>query len=309
MPRTSTDAAALARLPWRGPGAGRPELALPPDPMPLLGARGRLRKRWRYVGVFAEQFLLCAARVQVGPAGQTFWAVVDRQTGEMLERTRTRAPFGRGQVWSELPNGQPWPIGSEQAGAVTRLEAGAVRATLRIGEGRWAESICPAYGEREGGYVWTRKRVASVECDVRLPGGRRFQTEARGIEDESAGYHPRHTVWSWSAGVGTAGDGRPVGWNLVSGVNDPPAGSERAIWIGDELLEPGPVRFDDDLGGIELADGSRLEFEAEAERRAAQNLGPIRYSYRQPFGSFSGSLAGIELASGAGVMEFHDALW
>ncbi|TFG71207.1 MAG: DUF2804 family protein [Solirubrobacterales bacterium] len=296
----------LEQLPWRGPGPGRPELPLPPGPMPVLGAGRRLRKRWRYVAAFADEFLICAARVQVGPVGQTFWAVVDREKGEMLERTRIRPPFGRGQVWSEFEGGRPWPIGSDEAGAITRLEAGDVKAKLRIGEGRWAESICP---NGEGGYVWTRKRVAKIDCDVRLPGGRRFQVEARGIEDESAGYHPRHTVWSWSAGVGTSADGRAVGWNLVSGVNDPERNSERAIWLDGELLEPDPVDFDDELTGIDFADGSRLEFEAEAERQAAQNLGLVRYSYRQPFGSFSGSLAGIQLESGAGVMEFHDAVW
>ena len=31
-------------------------------------------KRWRYVGVFCEELMACAALVQVGPARQTFWA-------------------------------------------------------------------------------------------------------------------------------------------------------------------------------------------------------------------------------------------
>ena len=30
------------------------------------------------------------------------------------------------------------------------------------------------------------------------------RVEASGVTDETCGYHPRHTVWSWSAGVGTA---------------------------------------------------------------------------------------------------------
>ena len=82
--------------------------------------------------------------------------------------------------------------------------------------------------------------------DVRL-GERRIRCTARGVEDESAGYHPRHTVWSWSAGVGTLTDGREVGWNLVEGVNDPPERSERAIWVDGEPFEPGPSTF----GGLE----------------------------------------------------------
>jgi hypothetical protein len=299
---------ALADLPWRGPGEGRPELPLPPDgAMPLLGPGRRLRKRWRYVGVFCEEFMLCAARVAVGPARQTFWAVHQRGGGEpMLERTRQLLPRGRGEVWSTDGAGRPWRLGSPGAGAVTRVESGGVAATLRISEGPWAESVCP---NGEGGWVWTRKRVAPVVCELRLPDGRKIEREAWGIEDESAGYHPRRTVWSWSAGVGESADGRPVGWNLVSGVNDPFERSERAIWLAGETSEPAPVRFDG-LDGVEFAAGERLAFVAEAERRDRRNLGFVRYSYRQPFGTFSGTLpGGVELASGFGVMELHDALW
>jgi hypothetical protein len=41
---------AIGGIPWRGPGPGRPDLPLPPGPMPLW-RDGALRKRWRYVGV------------------------------------------------------------------------------------------------------------------------------------------------------------------------------------------------------------------------------------------------------------------
>jgi hypothetical protein len=283
-------------------------LPLPPDgAMPLLGPRRRLRKRWRYVGVFGERFMLCAARVAVGPARQTFWAIHERGgAAALLERTRPLLPGMRGEVWSETGAGAGWRIGSGEEGAVTRIAAPGVEVELRIGSGPWAEAVCP---NGEGGWVWTRKRVAPVSCRLRLPGGREIEREAWGIEDESAGYHPRRTVWSWSAGVGRATDGRRVGWNLVSGVNDPPERSERAIWIGGETSEPAPVRFRG-LDGVEFADGAALSFTAEAERRERRNLGLVRYRYRQPFGSFAGTLpGGIGLASGFGVMEHHDALW
>lgn len=297
-------------LPWRGPGPGRPALPLPPASPPLLGPGRRLRKRWRYVGVFCDRFMLCAARAEVGPARQTFWAVLDREDGAMLECTRKPRPGARGEVWSERGGGEPWVIGSGEGGVVTRIESsrGSVRAELRVGEGHWAETVCPS-GEA-GGWVWTRKRVAPVRCRVELPGRRLIETDAHGIEDESAGYHPRHTVWRWSAGVGVAADGRPVGWNLVSGVNDPPERSERAIWAGEEVHEPGPVTFADDLGGLSFADGSRLTFAAEAERRSRENLAVVRFDYRQPFGTFAGTLeGGLELAEAWGVMEHHDAVW
>ena len=301
--------ARLDALPWRGPGPGRPDgLALPPKRMPLR-FKGVNRKRWRYLGAFSDEVMVCAARVGVGPAAQTFWAVWDREDKQLTERTVVRLPGARGEVWSEDGEGGAVDNAPDE-GSVVRIEsshpdAGPVRGFLRTGGGKWAECVCP---NGEDGYVWTRKRVVEVEVDVRIA-ERRIRCKARGVEDESAGYHPRHTVWSWSAGIGTLSDGREVGWNLVEGVNDPPTNSERAIWVDGEPFEPGPSRFDG-LESITFDDGSGIECRAEAERSRTEKRGPISYSYRQPFGTFSGSLpGGLELERGLGVMESHDAHW
>jgi hypothetical protein len=302
---------AMSSLPWRGPGPGRPALPLPPDEMPLRRG-GRWRKRWRYVGAYCDELLLCAARVQVGKLGQTFWAIWDREGRQMWEHTRLRLPGARGEAWTENPDGEEGIVHyAPDEGSVVRIEArrakaGELRAFLRFGGGRWVESVCPS---GEGEYAWTRKRAdVPVECDVRV-GDRRWRVKARGVEDESAGYHPHHTVWSWSAGVGLATDGRSVGWNLVSGINDPPERSERAIWVDGEPFEPGPVSFEN-LEAIAFDDDSRLRFRGECERRRQENRLLVRYVYRQPFGSFSGTLpGGLELEQGLGVMEHHDAHW
>lgn len=300
--------AALAALPWRSPAGPRPELPLPPSGMPIRFA-GAWRKRWRYVSAFGDELMLCAASVQIGPGAQTFWAILDRESGEIHERTRMRPPIARGEVWNEDDDGRPLEIGQEERGAVTRIASGEVKAKVVNRGGEWQEVVCPADDDGTTRYVWTRKRVTDVDVDVTLPGGKRVKTSMRGVEDESAGYHPRHTEWSWSAGVGTAADGRAVGWNLVAGVNDPEAASERAIWVdGEPIREPGPVRFDG-LESIRFVGGDTLTFSAEAERSMEENKLIVRYSYRQPFGTFAGSLDGIELASGIGVMEHHDAVW
>jgi hypothetical protein len=296
------------QLPWRGPGPGRPqELPLPPQKLPVRRG-GRLRKQWRYTAAFADELMVCAARVRVGPLGQTFWAVCDRETGQMWERTRMRLPGARGEVWTEVEEREGVRDHAPDAGATVRIDAEGegVRAFMRFDGGTWVESVCPT---PEGQYVWTRKRVGvPVSCDVRI-GDRRWRVDARGVEDESEGYHPHHTTWSWSAAIGRATDGRAIGWNLVSGVNDPPERSERAVWLDGDPFEPAPVRFEE-LDAIEFDDGARLVFSPEFERRRAERLPLVRYSYRQPFGSFSGSLpGGIEIDRALGVMEFHDATW
>jgi hypothetical protein len=272
---------------------------------------GVWRKRWRYAAVLAEEAFVCAGRVQVGPMGQSFWLVCERADGRMTERTRLRPPGARGEVWTEALDRDGLRDHAPDSGALVRIEgqhpeAGPVRAFLRFHGGSWAESVCPA---EPGNYVWTRKRAAErVAADVRI-GERRLRFEGRGIEDESEGYHPHHTVWSWSAGVGRTRDGQAVGWNLVQGVNDPPVRSERAIWVGTAISEPEPVEFEA-LSAIRFADGARLEFSAECERRRSESKLGVAYEYVQPMGSFSGTLpGGLELAEGLGVMEHHDAHW
>jgi hypothetical protein len=253
---------------------------------------GRWRKRWTYVAAFADELMVCAARIEVGPFGQTFWGILDRRSGELLDRTRTRLPGTRGEVQGDA--------------RVIVIRAADAAGTLRFGSGKAIEVTC-ATGE--GGEVWTRKRAGvPVACDLRA-GSRQWQVGAMGVTDETVGYHPHHTVWSWSAGVGATASGDRVGWNLVEGINDPPSGSERAIWISGEPAEPGPVAFDG-LEGIRFEDGSSLAFTAEAERHNQESRLGISSAYRQPFGTFTGTLpGGVTLASGLGVMEHHDATW
>jgi uncharacterized protein DUF2804 len=279
-------------LPWRGPAPGRPAVPIPPDPMPLMRG-GRPRKRWRYVGVYCDRVMLAAARVQIGPFRQTFWSLLDRDTGEARDRTRMVG----GDVRFE--------------GETLHLEGGDVRAQITLGGGGEAiESVCPS---GESGYGWTRKRSGvevSGSIEVRDGGGwRGWKVDGpRGMDDQSAGYHRRHTQWLWSAGVGMSRDGRELAWNLVTGINDPARGSERAIWVDGRPSEPEPVRFDG-LDAVDLAGGERMTFTGEAERSRDDNMLLIKSSYTHRFGTFAGSLGGIELASGLGVMERHEALW
>lgn len=276
-----------AAIPWRGPGSGRPDLPLPPGPMPLR-QHGQLRKRWRYVGVFAEELMLCAASAQIGPLGQSFWAVWDRDGRRADERTILR------------PGSREVTL----AGPRLEIDSPDLRASLLLGEANPIETICPS----DAAWAWTRKRAGvPVSGTVEVP-GRRWQLEALAVDDESAGYHARRTDWHWSAGVGRASDGRALAWNLVEGINDPPRGSERAVWVEGDPHEPDPVRFDD-VEAIDFAGGSRLAFSAESERAHDENFLLIRSRYSHRFGRFAGTLDGIELESGLGVMERHSALW
>ncbi|HEY8304456.1 MAG TPA: DUF2804 family protein [Solirubrobacteraceae bacterium] len=252
---------------------------------------GRPLKRWRYVGVFGEEWMVCAATVRVGPARQTFWAVFERASAIMTERTRTIPRRGA----LDLTPGR------------LRVRDDAVLLDLVLDEGDGIQATC-AHGREQ---VWTRKQ-AGVRAHGTLVLGASppIPIDALAVIDDTAGYHARVTEWWWAAGVGFGPDGVPLAFNLVQGVNDPPSGSERAVWVAGVPHEAPPVRFSGDLLTISSADGSQLRFAPEAERSRRDNLLVVRSDYRAPFGSFSGTLpGGIPLARALGVVEHHRARW
>jgi hypothetical protein len=267
-------------LPYRGTfGHPRPPaldgLPLPPAPMPSHH-RGRPLKAWRYVGAYGPEIMLCLGIVRVGPLRQSFWAVWDRTTETLRERTVT----GRREV--ELAPGR------------AQVRSRDVFIDLMLDETAGIETAS-LMGRS---YAWTRKQGGvPIRGRVVLEGVLR-ELDARGVIDDSAGYHQRHTSWRWCAGVGRASDGRDLAWNLVEGIHDAPVHSERTVWIDGAPREAPPTPPD------------ALHFHPEAERARTDNLLLVRSAYRQPFGSFSGELpGGVALAEGYGVTEAHDAWW
>ena len=278
----------FAGLPFRGEfGAARPTaldaLPLPPAPMPAR-LETRPLKAWRYIGVFGPELMLCAATVRIGRARQSFWAAWDREGGRLHERTW----LSKGGV--QLSYGR------------ALVSDGAARIDIVLAESDGVETVCPD----GAGYGWTRKQGGvPATGTVVLGDGRARPIAATAIIDDTAAYYRRHTRWRWCAGVGIAVDGRPVAWNLVEGVNDPPHHSERTLWVDGEPCEVPPVSIDPALDRV-----GDLRFAAEATRAHAQNLLVLRSRYRQPFGTFSGTLpGGPRLAAGYGVMEDHDVFW
>jgi hypothetical protein len=245
-------------------------------------------KAWRYVGIYGPDLMICIGAVRIGPARQAFWALWDRRASHLYERT----VLGRGGV--RLEPGR------------ARVADDRVELDIELAETDGIEAICPSGTS----YAWTRKQGGIRARGAIAIEGHLVPIDARAVIDDSAGYHERNVSWRWSAGVGAAADGRLLAWNLVSGINDPPHASERTIWIDGEATEVGPNTFDEDLGSVAFAEGGALSFQPEAERVRRENMGLVRSSYRQPFGTFAGRLpGGIELEQGFGVMERHDVRW
>ena len=297
-------AVGVARLPVRGAGVRELGLPLPrPGESPAdrrprglrLAQRGRPLKRWRYVGAFGPEAMLCAGDAWVGPLRQRWWAFAE-----------PNAPLvGKTSLWSA--GSRLDQVGAQRAWL--RVEAADVRIELDLLPDGGPQPIEVASPSGAGGWIWTRKR-AGMPARARIERGGVRELELEAVVDDSAGYHERHTIWRWSTGVGRAESGERVAWNLVAGVHDAPEASERTLWVDGEPREVGPVRFGDRLEGIELPGGGRLAFSEWSVREHHSNMLLVRNSYRQPFGTFAGALpGGLRLAEGYGVMEEHDVWW
>ena len=268
---------------------------------------GRPLKRWRWVGAFGPDLMLCAGHARIGPLPQRWWAVVERD-GDLIERTSVGSAglsLGR-EAFNELV----LPPQPDSHTTVLRIRNRTVEIDLYLDEDSSVAPVEVVSPSGRGGWTWTRK-VAGVPArgTVEL-GGRRRSVELEAVIDDSAGYHERHTAWRWTVGVGCAETGERVAWNLVAGVHDGASASERTVWVDGLATEVGRARFAADLSSVEVEGGGALDFTEWAAREHRTNLVVMRSAYRQPFGTFAGELpGGLRLAEGYGVMEEHDVRW
>jgi hypothetical protein len=256
--------------PWRTGMPDRPALPVPPERM-APWRDGRPLKRWRWIGGFAEDLIFCAATARIGPIPVSWWAVWDRQTRTLLERTV------KSRRLVELSHG-------------ARLQDGPVAFALNAIPGAAVETISP----HGSSYIWTKKAPLRITGTITML-ERQFVIDCAGLIDDSAGYHARHTNWTWSAGAGQTTDGRPVVWNLVTGLHDADIGSERTVWVDGEPHEVGPVQG--------------LDFAQETARVHQEDRWIVATDYEQPFGAFTGTLETAGEITGLGVTERHAARW
>lgn len=278
---------AVLEVPYRGDGSDRPpHIPLPPQRLPLVWG-WRLRKQWRYVSFWSAEFLICVARIQVGPVPQEFWGVWDRQGKQLWEKTR---------LYSRAVTMNP-----DKA----EVRDYNVSIDLTFTENRGFEVVTPV----GAAYTWTRKQLLPTTGTVRL-GTQTHTLNGTMLIDDNAGYHARHTRWQWSGGAGKATTGEDIGWSVIVGLNDDPDVSEQTVWVNGIPRQVGPVTFADDLSALTFAEGQTLTFTQEAVRQRNDNLILVRSAYAQPFGSFQGMLpGGLEIAEAYGVMEWHEAVW
>src|SRR5688572_20090697 len=80
----------MSRLPTRGAGVAQLGLPLPPAGRPALFQRGRMLKRWSYIGVYGPELMLCVGHARIGPLPQRWWAIAEPGR-PIVERTTVGA--------------------------------------------------------------------------------------------------------------------------------------------------------------------------------------------------------------------------
>jgi hypothetical protein len=152
--------------------------------------------------------------------------------------------------------------------------------------------------------------------------------------DFSAGFVPRHTQWRWVMVQGQLEDGRSFAINATVGFV---GASECVLWLADlstdrrataegTALRMRTLRLSSEcsllpaqsdaasVAGIALrgnAEGCEvlLKETVLVTHRDARRVGPLRTSFVQPLGTWSGTIAGVRVRWAMGASEVQDTIW
>ena len=287
MPELVTAGAGRARR-------GRPDAAAAAGAHAAAWRGGRPLKRWRYVGVFGAEVMLCAAVARDRPGCRS-------RGGRCGTASSAR--------WSSSTAAPPARASPSTGRRVRRRRPGRARRSRSATRRRASRSSRRTAAQ----YIWTRKQGGvrrARDADARRPRGSTI--DALGIVDDSAGYHARRTAWWWSAGVGAAAARarRSRGTSSTASTTrrpppSAPCGSTASRTRSGRCASPRPRRAG-------FGEGGRCASPPEADRAPARAACCVVASdYEQPFGTFSGALPGAGRAArrAAGVMERHDVRW
>ncbi len=271
-------------------GTRRRGAAPRPGPAPSTDARSgmgtRPLKRWRYVGVYTPELMLCVGDARIGGVPQRWWAVA-LPDGQLRERTT----IGRGGV-----TGGPRSRARPGAGRQIDLE-------LESASPRWRP--CPRRAAPTSG------PPSSAAVPVRGQRGGRWQRARASMPRPASWTTPPATTRATPSGGGrpawgdspTAARWAGTWW---TGIHDSPSDSERTVWVDGEPREVGPVEFARrPVGGRRPA--LHRVVGARGERATCCYCARATASRSAP--SRASCPAACELAEGYGVMEEHEAWW
>ncbi len=288
-------------------------------------------KRWEYIGIVSEDFIIGGAIVSLHFLGNVFCYIFDRRK-KSLRQYSAIAPLCRGIDFSS--NGASGRILYEKGKSRVLIEndRGSGRHRMELAfdgfdlTAELKDNGQPlVYASRVGhkGFNYTLKTAGLPAEGTLQVAGKKYvlgMPEAFGVIDFTTGSLARETFWNWASGGGRDAAGNIIGINFVQGINETGV-TENAFWIEGRVVKTDTLTFSyDDLNilapwRIRSWDGKvDLAFAPEGERHEDLDLFLIASKFHQPFGSFSGALtddAGVAhiLENFSGFTEEHFARW
>ena len=253
--------------------------------------------------------MLCAANVRIGPLGQTFWARARPRDAARSSRTPTSCfpPSGARSGPSAAAASTPGISAPAGEGIRTRIDSQGTTARLRFRRpGEWVEAVCPT---GEGAATAATSGPASAprrsSCDMDLADGRRDRRRAARDRGRVGRLSPP-----------------PHGLALVRRGRHRRRRPRRRLEPGRGRQRPGRGQRAGDLGRRRGRRASPARSTSTVSRRSTSPMAHASPSRRRPSAAPTrtssssstklppavrdasrGSLDGIELAEGIGVME------
>ncbi len=301
-------------------------------------------KQWQHYAVITPHLFIGLAMVKTGYLGLSWCSIVDRETNRHFEHGLRTLP-GRVRIARELWDDRCRVLNSGYVMDIhNHLDLGVHEISLRIdaSQGRPSvsaelrclhdigsvEPLVAVMPVGHGRAAYTHKVPLPVmgSIDIGDTNYRVEPEESQVLLDVHKAFYPWHTWWRWATFAGRDPKGRRIAVNLTHNVNtDDARYHENAIWIDGRMQRLSPASFNfrqdrilDDWHLNSAGAEVDLTFRPRGKRAENLNLGLVRSSFQQPWGTFRGSLYPTGTGTGSeeipvedlfGVCEDHDSYW
>jgi Domain of unknown function (DUF2804), C-terminal/Domain of unknown function (DUF2804), N-terminal len=290
----------------------------------------KLLKRWEFVGVMDENFVIGAAVVHLNYVGSGFAYCYDKRSQRIVEKN-IKAPFCMNTSFS--PSAQEGVSEIRVGTSFIRMNNSTVNGAREVemdfgpdlrakfSYSELGEGVSTCTRQAMYGFGYTYKSAAlPAKGSVTMHGEEiPLANDALALLDWSAATPPRVTVWNWAAGMGKDKQGKTVGINFSSGLISG-GYNENTVWVDGKPHMMDGVHFDYDQKDVtsrpwRITSNNKevdITFHPEHERYEKVNFGLVASSLHQPFGRFEGAikLGKTKLALDCyGFCEEHYAKW
>lgn len=278
------------------------------------------RKSWVFLGAYNPEIVVGFAIIDAGFLGKAFCYVYHPNNQLLLEDGIDR-PFAFDANFGANLNSH-WKLGNYQLFTKNNqlhfeFKGKKFQISMQCTNNEHGLSfICPSTGNKRPFHYTYKNLLLPTNIQLTHKGKTKHYENLHGGIDFSKGYPPKHTNWNWTSFTGQLDDGTPVGINLVNEFNQ---NLENAVWIGNERILIGDVRYQykkplaKSLWEVKAVNGNlELEMMPNGSRKENINIKVLKSKFTQVFGPIKGRIrheGTWKNLTGYGVMEEHEAIW